>query len=225
MRLPQPVEIDPRLHDHLPPLQPRLYHQEPYGDIPLLIDLPGLEKIGGSYWAAAPPLCYESRSAIPRDPISEWYEPSKSQPWVAKWSLPEATPGGRPPNKGYTHTGGASVTWSPESEAQGRSSYVSGPSGFHNGILSSDSGYGSAVAPENASTRGSEVVDHSPEMRDVSRVMDFQYSETVLPREQDRAQWTRPEYGVPFWCDVCLKPLRLKSDLKYVVRIALSEHF
>jgi hypothetical protein len=210
---PQPVEIDPnRLSAAYAPWPESVgYLAGSIGEASALFSTSmGLDKTVG-----LPPE-YASRSG-PRDPMSEWLNSGKNGPWVPRGAVPEVALDDRPQPRGYSHPWRASGNGHPYG-VHGRSGHPSDTGSVHFGILPSDSGYGSALGLESPSARGSDEVDHSPDMRGLrGPVSDFQpYGENGAYREAHEVySWPLAAANPSqFRCAYCDQSVKTKSELK-----------
>jgi hypothetical protein len=212
---PQPVEIDPgsynRLSGPYPPWPESGSYLGSIGDPnAIFTNSMSLDK------TANMPPDYGPRNG-PRDLMNEWLNSGKNGPWIPRGAVPEVPLDERPQARGHPHpwrgSGGGH-----QSGIQNRSGHPSDTGSVHFGILPSDSGYGSALGLESPSARGSDVVDQSPEMRNLrGPISDYQpYGENASYREpHELFSWHLPSASsTQFRCEHCHQFVKTKSELK-----------
>lgn len=212
---PQPVEIDPynRSSGPYPPWESVVNLTSSVGEPNALFSSSvSLDKSA----AVSPEYGFRNGS---RDPFAEWYT-GKNQPWVPKGAVPEVCLDDRPPARGFPYS------WRDAGNGhqlgiQNRPGHPSDTGSVQFGVLPSDSGYSSAIGLESASARGSDVVDHSPEIRSLAgRIPSFQpYGDSGSLRETHEpfSPWhLAPTNTSQFQCKHCNQPARTRSELKYV---------
>lgn len=212
---PQPVEIEPynRLSGPYPPWESGVNLANSVGEPSALFSSSvSLDKST----AVSPEYGLRMGS---RDPFAEWYT-GKNQPWVPRGAVPEVCLDDRPPARGLSYS------WRDTGNGHqpgihNRPGHPSDTGSVQFGVLPSDSGYGSAMGLESASARGSDVVDHSPDIRSLAgRILTFQpYGDGGPLRETHEAfsPWPLTSANTTqFHCKHCNLAARTKSELKYV---------
>jgi hypothetical protein len=210
---PQPVEIDPLLYSR------NSGPYAPWDSVPYSMTVAGepnplLSSITLNKAINVPPE-YGARNGT-QHPLDNWLADG---PWVPKGAVPEGSMEERPRSRASPQAIRRSGYVSPFG-VQHRPRIMEDLGGVHYGFSTSDSGYGSGHGLENASARGSDVLDLSIASRSPpGRVTDFlPYSEGHSLKESNEVltllsvATRRP----PHFCVYCQKDVKTKSALKYV---------
>jgi hypothetical protein len=215
---PQPVEIEPGSYPRAPgsytsweaPIYSIGSNGEPN---PLLSSSIGHNKSGPM------PPDFGARNS-PQDPLANWYT-GMDGPWIPKSAIPVASPEERIHARGYHQYRNPRYSSPPGIRQRPGNPSENGSVPF--GISPSDSGYGTGISLESASVRGSDIVDHSQDNRSLlGGVPEIpQYNESGSTRESHGTeQWTYNSPSAPLYrCPTCQKPVKTKSELKYVAQM------
>jgi hypothetical protein len=209
---PQPVEIDPGSYSRTPASYP------PWEAGTYAIGSIGEPSPSIGHNRTAPISHDLGARNSPQDALASWYS-GNDGPWIPKGVVPDVAPEERSHARGFPlhrHSGYGSqpgVRYRPGNPSD------NGSVPF--GVPPSDSGYGTGLSLESASVRGSDIVDHSQDNRThISRVPEYrQFHENGPSRDSGGTeQWPFTSPSAPsFRCETCKKPVKTKSELKYVV--------
>jgi hypothetical protein len=216
---PQPVEIEPGSYPRIPgsysSWEAPIYTTSSIGvPDPSITSNAGLHRIGPI------PSDFGIRNSS-QDSLSTWWS-SNDSPWVARGAVPDPTPEDRLQTRGYS-IGHRSASHSSPFGVPNRPVNPSDTGSVHFRVPPSDSGYGTILSQESASVRGSDIHDHSPDNQSLAgRVHEFQqYHEGRNSHElHEGGPWTLIQQNVlPYRCDICQRPVKTKSELKYVTPV------